>query len=476
MKRIFLLTVLLFLFLNISCINANEYVLKSNDIRLKFELTKSNFYLKSLSRDNTEFIKEPNRNSNLWVITVKRDKNYDGPLFELNPSKATAFKVNKTNKSIEITWYDVRDAGMSTGFDVTCSIKLEKDSAYWDISITDNKDFGIWSVAYPNITNIDAQDGDQFIWPARCGNLCEKFSDPRGFRFPLFQSKNRETYTKTLWYLTPIGHQFVSLSKNNTTLYLCPEDVEVHQFTNHCTLYEPNKLNYLITNYPGHMAEAGYEYKQAHPFNLTLLKGDYYDACKYYRKWGIKNKYGCFAKGPIESREDLPGWYKENPVWLTWHWGNPKAVDDFIKIKEKYDVPMACHVYQYSIFPFDTHYPNYLPVKEEMKEALRKMQNAGIKIMPYTNGFVIDTELSDAYEKYGDALINLDEYGKPREMWPKNVYDCPDEAYSKHIMEEMTNLMKEINFDALYFDQVGNTGSKVCFNPLHKHPMGGGDP
>ncbi|MBQ7257488.1 MAG: hypothetical protein IJS60_07340 [Abditibacteriota bacterium] len=35
--------------------------------------------------------------------------------------------------------------------------------------------------------------------------------------------------------------------------------------------------------------------------------------------------------------------------------------------------------------------------------------------------------------------------------------------------------MKEINFDALYFDQVGNTGSKVCFNPAHKHPMGGGD-
>ena len=402
--------------MNISCVNANEYKLKSNDFKMIFVLSQDKFYLKSLSKGKTEFIKEPNMAS-LWAITMKENKSYDGPLFELNPSKADFYKINHSGTSLKVTWYNVKDKGMTKGINVTCSIKLDREESLWDIETTENKDYGIWTVAYPNLTNIDAQDGDKFIWPARCGNLCEKFSDPRGFRFPLYQCEYRETYTKVLWYLTPIGHQFVSLSKGDKTLYLCPEDKEVHQFTNHCTLDEPNKLNYLITNYPAHMAEGGYKYKQAHPFRLAIIKGDYYDACKKYRKWGIENNYGCFAKGPIESREDVPMWLKENPIWLTWHWGNSVDGEGIIKLKEKYNVPMACHVYQYSEYPFDTHYPNYVPVKENMKKTMKEMREAGIRIMPYTNGFVVDKDLSPAYKRYGDALINLDEFGNDRLMF-----------------------------------------------------------
>ncbi len=44
------------------------------------------------------------------------------------------------------------------------------------------------------------------------------------------------------------------------------------------------------------------------------FRGDWYDACQIYRKWALKQSW-C-RKGPLATREDVPKWYKEAPLYF----------------------------------------------------------------------------------------------------------------------------------------------------------------
>ena len=44
---------------------------------------------------------------------------------------------------------------------------------------------------------------------------------------------------------------------------------------------------------------------------------------------------------------------------------------------------------------FDTHYGDYFPARIGFDEALKGMQDLGVKVIPYTNGKMIDTNTED---------------------------------------------------------------------------------
>ena len=43
---------------------------------------------------------------------------------------------------------------------------------------------------------------------------------------------------------------------------------------------------------------------------------------------------------------------------------------------------------------FDTHYPEYFPVRKGFQPALKKMQEIGIRVAPYINGRIFDKALT----------------------------------------------------------------------------------
>ncbi|MBQ0105133.1 MAG: hypothetical protein KBT47_03750, partial [Armatimonadetes bacterium] len=56
----------------------------------------------------------------------------------------------------------------------------------------------------------------------------------------------------------------------------------------------------------------------------------------------------------------------------------------------------------------------------------------------------------------------------------RNVVSCPTPQYKGAFVGEVTEIMKKLDFDALYIDQLGSTGIYPCFNQKHDHPLGGG--
>ncbi|MCQ2560050.1 MAG: NADH-quinone oxidoreductase subunit A, partial [Clostridia bacterium] len=43
-------------------------------------------------------------------------------------------------------------------FDVEAKITLSENNSYWDINISENKDYGFWSVVYPAFSPLDTEN------------------------------------------------------------------------------------------------------------------------------------------------------------------------------------------------------------------------------------------------------------------------------------------------------------------------------
>ena len=89
--------------------------------------------------------------------------------------------------------------------------------------------------------------------------------------------------------------------------------------------------------------------------------------------------------------------YDNNTIWFTLyqerHWiiaPIESEISEVLRFREFFDVPIAIHWYNWHKIPFDTDYPEYFPTKEGFKDAVKKLQEFGVRVMPYINGRIFD--------------------------------------------------------------------------------------
>lgn len=422
------------------------------------------------------FIRNTDRGCDLWIVNVKKAGDISGQAWSLCDKDAESFSYEKKQEKIIFKWKNVKKQDMVSGFDVTCSVKLKDENSYWDIEVSPNKEYGIFEVFFPQI-DLDTKNGDELLWPAWCsGRIYTEFDDPKGF--PITKPMAGD-YSTELGYYTPFLTEICSLTKNGVSLYLSPEDKIGYIKSVNINLYQPNIVTYRHRVHPKNACKGNKGFKSPFSHNLAIVHGDWYNVAKKYREWGIKNNFGVFKLGKLENRRDLPDWYKLNNIWYRFDVSDDtfESLKDLVSKTGKGIV----HVYGQTHYKFDTHYPNWLPLREKYFDYYKELQDMGLKIMPYTNGHLVDTALSHSYEKYGDALVNLDEYGKNRpenyaEIYgAKNVVACPDTAYQKVYLDEVSEMMRQMNYDVLYIDQLGMYSAFPCYNKEHSHAVGGGD-
>ncbi len=490
MKKYYLLLIILF-FATVGCQGDTNYILKNKDITVGIKGFPNNNVSVSKIYDNgtkVDFITDTDPNNNLWSFTCKPSGQLTAQEIKLNPtdaksfiaetlisqgnieinkpiSKSRSYKPSKNRQpdTIKMIWKDVKTPDMSTGFDVTVFCSLSNNNSYWNIEISPNKDYGLWTVVFPNVTNIDTSKGNRVINPQYGGYFTDDYDMNVGFEYPGVDCTN----------------QMTAITKGNTTLYISPEDVKAEHKIFNFKCPKPGIMNFYIEMLPDYMGIGNIEYKQSYNFNFATIKGDWFDAAKKFRSWGIGSGFAPFSQGKIEDREDLPQWFKDNPLWLSMHYLTDEHRDNIIRSKEFLGVPVAVHAYQWQQYPFDTHYPNWLPAFDRFKDDIKDIQAHDMRIMPYLNGHLVDANLSPTYKKYGDILLSVDEKGEPRTSvfqaeGAKNMTCCPASPYFDALVEESVNVMKEENIDGIYFDQVGCVPAFTCFNKEHGHPIGGG--
>jgi len=222
----------------------------------------------------------------------------------------------------------------------------------------------------------------------------------------------------------------------------------------------------------------GNDFTPPGPTVVQLFRGDWYDAAMTYRSWVAREAQWWPQRGK-PGRPDTPQWMRDLPLWVVAS-GRPEEVVPKVRAFREYmGVPCGVHWYNWHKIPFDNDYPHYFPTKPGFPEGVRELQKAGVRVMPYINGRLWDSDTPDFKTKAlpwatkdleGKYYIEI--YGSGEKLVPM----CPT---SKLWQETVQGIVKrlvgpEYNVDGVYIDQVGAASPRLCYDPSHGHPLGGG--
>jgi hypothetical protein len=212
---------------------------------------------------------------------------------------------------------------------------------------------------------------------------------------------------------------------------------------------------------------------------LQTFRGDWFDASQIYKEWAANNAK-WWPRGDGFARSDTPPWFEDIAVWAQTGGSSEEVVEPVKKFAEYMGVPTALHWYNWHVIPFDNDYPHYFPYKDGFPEGVKALQKAGVRVMPYINGRLWDTDLDDfknnairfcTKDEKGQPYI--EEYGSGAKLSPM----CPTtELWQRTVQDLVLRLVgPEVGVDAVYVDQVAAATPALCFDRTHGHPLAGGD-
>ncbi len=215
-----------------------------------------------------------------------------------------------------------------------------------------------------------------------------------------------------------------------------------------------------------------------------LFDGDWYDAALLYKAF-FETRASWKPELKDGKRTDMPEWLRTNPHWwrkrMKW---DESFADELLEVSEDLGLHSPVHLYDWFQIPYDTNYPHYFPAKDAFVPGMRRLQQAGVRVMPYINGRLWDTHdkgkedwqftpiaRPNCTKKIGDQPF--------LEVYPTSNIElaimCPSTALWQEKQKEiMHTLFHEFGVDAIYIDQIGAAQAYPCEDRNHSHRAGGG--
>ena len=243
---------------------------------------------------------------------------------------------------------------------------------------------------------------------------------------------------------------------------------------------------------PAGMTTPAQDFVLSAPIEWRPLRGDWFDASMVYRDWVRRCASWQPKLGP-DGRQDTPMWMRELCVWSQVNGDPDTVVPEAGAFVRAMDLPTGLHWYRWHKIPFDNDYPHYLPARDGFAKAVAQIQDHSAKpayVMPYINGRLWDTRDRGAADfkfsrvarpaaaKDVEGNVYIETYkskeadGSPVRLAPM----CPSTPlWQRTIKDLVLKLMDDDGVRAVYVDQVAASAPKLCFDPNHPHPAGGGN-
>ena len=215
-----------------------------------------------------------------------------------------------------------------------------------------------------------------------------------------------------------------------------------------------------------------------------LFDGDWYDAALLYKAF-FETRASWKPSLTNGKRDDMPDWLRTNPHWWRKRMKQDGSfADELLEASEDLGLYSPVHLYDWFQIPYDTNYPHYFPAKDDFLPAMRRLQQNGIRVMPYINGRLWDTHdkgkedwqftpiaRPNCTKKIGDQPF--------LEVYPTSNIElaimCPSTALWQEKQKEiMDTLFHEFGVNAIYIDQIGAAQAYPCEDRNHAHRAGGG--
>ena len=399
----------------------------------------------------------------LWTLSLENTEGRSWEWSGVSDTFSCSSQVNGDKTTI--IWQGQADAaGITATLDLTLSgsavtLKLDVDNASEDISIM--------QVRFPELSlgQIgDDADDDVFLRPEASGTLAKA---------PLLNGLHSTTTYPSGWG----SFQFVTHYDGDCGIY-----IGVHDPVASLKRFKSDRADDAVAvtvEWPAPDASRpGNDFEHPGEVVLAALTGDWFDAAQIYRAWAAKEAAWWAQRGEW-GRPDTADWVKDICVWALAHGGPEQVVGPTKKFAEFMGVPTAVHWYSWHVIPFDDDYPHYFPVKEGFAEGVAELQAAGVRVMPYINGRLWDSDTDDfqavalpgaSKDRKGEHYVEI--YGSGEKLVPM----CPtQQVWQDKVQEIVLRLMSpECNVDGVYIDQVAAAAPRECYDATHGHPLCGG--
>ena len=355
----------------------------------------------------------------------------------------------------------------TAAFEVRCVVALNGPRTSWQLAIENNTSATIRNVVFPHVvTRPLGGEGsdDAVVYPAASGQRrIDPFANP--VRYTGDYPSGWSTY------------QFMTHYDSAGGLYVAAHDpvASTKQILTQTT--EDKKALRLAFDWPAPDASIpGNDFEMPGPAVVELMRGDWFDAAQIYKHWAQTTARWWPGK---EYTRQSPPWVRDIAIWAQTGGTTQSVVGPVRDFAAYMGVPTALHWYNWHEIPFDDNYPHYFPAKPDFREGVAALQAAGVRVMPYINGRLWDTDTEDfattalpAATKNEKGEPYTEEYGSGQKL----AAMCPTAPlWQDKVSDIVLRLLgPECGVDAVYIDQVAAAQPRLCFDRSHGHPLAGG--
>jgi hypothetical protein len=465
-----------------------DSVLAAGDLRLAVARTDQGIHLVSLSdvRTSTQFL--PARPAPLFTLVLH------------DPATGTQRTLDSvtgwtgcevlpldTPSRLRLRWLDPVDPQLKD-IRVTAAVTADaaKHALRWELQVdNDSTQWSVWRVDYPQLVVTDLGPQAEVFLPRGPGEVQPALWQ-RAFQF-------RDTYPGA-W----MTMQFMAAydRPRKTGIYVAlhdaagaTKDLAVESRP------EDHTVSFLFQQPVENMGVEGNDCRSPEAV-WRLLRGDWFDAAVYYRDW-VRACATWHPSRDTDARRDTRAALQQLDAWAVgggdpWVPGAHPSAERVTEIEQfaaALGVPTGMHWYGWHPRPFDNDYPHYLPAKPGFREAVAQLQAGDVSVMPYINGRLWDTRdhgLEDfeftrvarpfaAKNEQGEVIT--EEYGSKEEDGSpvRFAVMCPATQFWQERVYDITlRLYTEYGVKGVYIDQIAAATARLCFDPTHGHPLGGG--
>jgi len=483
---VLLLTLSTGLFAQVKIDPSHEFILENEYARYVFEPVGMGLSAMIDLKTDYNHIDPVNGKHLLWKVVFGKgtqrpaiDNNYKPCSF------GSVIKRSNGDQVVILEWNDLRFWEEDSICSVRITIELPGNDAMakWEISVSNHSDYwGLWEVACPSVNGFPAAGRYDIAIPVTGsgGHLLKNWQgsfkrrSPSGF-FPM---------------------QFMSFNNDTGSVYFSSMDGESRAKD----FYFDSEINELsLIRYPENMGIAGSDLPGYYAVAFGPFQGGWLEAAYRYREWALQQVWT--ARGPISQRTDFPEIATNIGFWVrdTWVWDLPPDVDKdtgdpflwrrderdphemnlpFLNAMKRMGVPIAFQWYGWHHVLFDNEYPHFLPPLKGFKERVAELVDSGALIVPYINGLSADSKITD-WDKFDPHAIK-DEAGGLRQKFYRDGAGrltpmCPNQNFWHYTINYVVDsIINVYGANGIYMDEISCNSHELCFNPDHRHPLGGG--
>lgn len=399
----------------------------------------------------------------LWEMTLQRP---DKTITTVSAAVGGSAQVRVQGVRAELSY---RLPAELSGANVRVQVALDGPASSWNLSVTEMaRGWSVRDVTFPQVALGplgDQPEDDYLLFPQGSGVLK---------RAPLLQSAEYAGMYPDGW----CSFQLMAYYDRQGGLYVACHD-PLGSTKRIITRPSTDRQGQVLTYqwYAPDMGVPDNGFTTSAPTVLRAYEGDWFDATQLYRAW-VEQEAQWWPRESQWDRPDTPQWMREVCVWACTGGAADECVQKVKDFAAFMGAPTAFHWYSWHEIPFDVKYPHYFPTKPGMVEGVKELQDAGVRVMPYINGRLWDTQLED-FQETGIAAATKDENGKPYieeyGSGAKLAPMCPTQKlWQDTVNSIVVRLTTEVGVDGVYIDQIGAAAPRLCMDSSHGHPLGGG--